>query len=103
MLVYVSFPYRGDWSIREAKKTLMQMQLRDKDNCFISPLTAFSHLFNVCIPFDLEIALRTDLLMACDKLIVAEGFSDDITNAEIEYAQAIGMEIEYAENRRKYR
>ena len=95
MLIYVAHEYGGKGSnIRKASKITHDLQVKDIDNCYICPLLNFSYLKYNEIGYDAEMELCIDLLSQCDKLIVASKASKGVRR-EIEFAELVGMEIEY--------
>lgn len=93
MIIYVAHRYGGDpKNIERAKKITHDLQVSDLENCYICPLTAFSHLEYGEIGFDEEMAICLDLLSVCDMLIVASEESRGV-KMEIEFASLIGMEV----------
>lgn len=93
MIIYVAHRYGGDpKNIERAKKITHDLQVSDLENCYICPLTAFSHLEYGEIGFDEEMAICIDLLSVCDMLIVASEESRGVKK-EIEFASLIGMEV----------
>ena len=67
-----------------------------KEDCFVCPLMAFSHLKYGEIGFDEEMEMCIDLLSACDKLLVTSPISKGV-QMEIEYAELFGLEVEFLE------
>lgn len=103
MRVYVAHAYGGDpENIEKAKKITHDLQVNDLENCYICPLTAFSHLEYKEIGYEEEMALCFDLLQICDKLIVASELSMGV-RMEIDLAKKLlngdgePMEVEYLE------
>lgn len=103
MVVYVSHKFGGDpENLEKAKKITHDLQVNDLENCYICPLTAFSHLGYNEIGYEEEIALCLDLLQICDKLIVASEVSKGV-QIEIDLARKLlnadgePMEVEYLE------
>ena len=93
MMYYVSHQYGGNVeNIEKAKKITHDLQVADPDNCYICPLTAFSHLKYGEIGYDEEIELCLDLLSLCDTLIVASDVSQGVQK-EIDFARMVGMEV----------
>lgn len=90
MLIYVT-----DNNIERSKKVAHDLQLKDLENCYVAPALTFSHLNGYEIAYTSEMDLRLDLLSICDKLIVASDFIDDDINKEIEFAELVGMEVDY--------
>ena len=73
--------------------------MADLENTYICPLVAFSHLEYGEIGYDNEMENCIDLLSVADKLIVASDFLDSIgVQKEIDFANLVGMEVEYLEN-----
>lgn len=104
MRVYVAHAYGGNpENIKKAKKITHDLQVKDLENCYICPLTAFSHLGYNEIGYEEEIALCLDLLQICDKLIVASEVSKGV-QIEIDLAKKLKnadgepMEVVYLEH-----
>ena len=102
MLLYISHKYGGDpANIDRAKKITHDLQVNDPENCYICPLTAFSHLEYNEMGYDEEMALCIDLLSVADVLIVASEPSKGVQK-EIDFARLVGMEVvDLAEKYRK--
>lgn len=95
MMYYVSHRYQGKpENMERAKQITHDLQVADPDNCYICPLTAFSHLQYGEMGYDAEMGLCLDLLSVCDKLIVASTPSEGVRR-EIEFARMVNMEVEY--------
>ena len=95
MMIYISHCYQGNAdNMERAKQITHDLQVADPDNCYICPLTAFSHLQYGEMGYDAEMELCFDLLSVCDKLIVASIPSEGVRR-EIEFARMVGMEVEY--------
>ena len=93
MLLYISHKYGGDpANIDRAKKITHDLQVNDTENCYICPLTAFSHLGYNEIGYDEEMALCIDLLSVSDVLIIASDISNGVQK-EIDFARLVGMEV----------
>ena len=93
MLLYISHKYGGDpANIDRAKKITHDLQVNDPENCYICPLTAFSHLEYNEMGYDEEMALCIDLLSVSDVLIVASDVSNGVQK-EIDFARMVGMEV----------
>lgn len=93
MLVYVAHRYGGDpANMERAKKITHDLQVNDPENCYICPLTAFSHLGYNEIGYDEEMALCIDLLSVSDILIIASDISNGVQK-EIDFARMVGMEV----------
>lgn len=98
MTVYVAHRYGGDINnLERAKKITHDLQVKDLGNCYICPLVAFSHLRYNEIGYEEEMQLCEDLLVLCDKLIVASDLSEGVER-EITLAEKCNMEIEYLED-----
>ena len=98
MTIYVSHAYGGKIeNLERAKKITHDLQVNDLENSYICPLLAFSHLGYNEVGYEEEIALCEDLLVLCDKLIVASDLSDGVER-EIDLAEKCDMEIEYLED-----
>lgn len=102
MIFYVAHCYGGDENnIEKAKKITHDLQIKDLANCYICPLMTFSHLDYGEIGYDNEMELCLDLLSQCDKLIVASDISKGVSK-EIDFANLIGMEVEWLEDTEKH-
>ena len=101
-MIYVSHRFGGDpANMERAKKITHDLQVDDPENCYICPLTAFSHLGYNEIGYDEEMALCIDLLSVSDVLIVASDISEGVQK-EIDFARLVGMEVvDLAEKYRK--
>lgn len=96
--IYVSHAYGGKIeNLERARKITHDLQVNDLENCYICPLLAFSYLGYNEIGYEEEMALCEDLLVLCDKLIVASDLSDGVER-EIDLAEKCDMEIEYLED-----
>ena len=98
MTIYVSHCYGGNTeNLERAKKITHDLQVNDVENCYICPLLAFSHLGYNEMGYEEEMQLCEDLLVLCDKLIVASDLSEGVER-EIDLAEKCNMEIEYLED-----
>lgn len=96
--IYVSHAYGGKIeNLERAKRITHDLQVKDLGNCYICPLSAFSHLGYNEIGYEEEMQLCEDLLTICDKLIVASDLSEGVER-EITLAEKCNMEIEYLED-----
>ena len=96
--IYVSHIFQGKAeNLERAKKITHDLQIKDTENCYICPLLAFSHLGYNEIGYEEEMALCEDLLILCDKLIVASELSEGVER-EISLGEKCNMEIEYLED-----
>ena len=96
--IYVSHAYGGKIeNLERARKITHDLQVNDLENCYICPLLAFSHLDYGEIGYEEEMQLCEDLLVLCDKLIVASDLSEGVER-EIDLAEKCNMEIEYLED-----
>jgi hypothetical protein len=102
--IYVAHCYGGKQeNIERAKKITHDLQVSDLENCYICPLTAFSHLGYKEIGYDNEMALCFDLLQVCDVLMVAsevsEGVKREIALAKkLKNADGEPMEVVFLEH-----
>ena len=98
MIIYVSHIYQGkNENIERAKKIIHDLQVADLENTYICPLLALSHLQYGELGYDEEMDLCIDLLSIADKLIVASDLSKGVCK-EIDFANLVGMEVEYLED-----
>lgn len=96
-IYYVAHRYGGDIkNLERAKKITHDLQVADLQNTYICPLLALSHLQYGEIGFNEEMELCIDLLSECECLIVASDISKGVAK-EIEFANLVGMEVEYLE------
>lgn len=96
-IFYVGHCYGGkSENLERAKKITHDLQVNDLENTYICPLIAFSHLQYDEIGYDNELEACIDLLSVCDKLIVASDISKGVAR-EIDFANLVGMEVEYLE------
>lgn len=99
MIIYVSHCYQGKpENIERAKRITHDLQIKDTENCYICPLVAFSHLTYNEIGYEEEMELCIDLLSVADKLIVASETISQGVEKEIDFANRVGMEVEYFED-----
>ena len=95
MMYYISHKFGGKpENLKRAKRITNDLQIKDTENCYICPLLAFSYLGYNEIGYEEEMALCEDLLILCDKLIVASDVSEGVKR-EIDLAEKCKMEIEY--------
>ena len=95
MICYVAHAYSNNkTNIEKAKKITHDLQVKDLANCYICPLSTFSHLEYGELGYDDEMELCLDLLTCADRLIVASEISKGV-QMEIDFAKLVGMEIEY--------
>ena len=92
-MIYVSHKFGGvPANMERAKKITHDLQVDDPENCYICPLTAFSHLRYNEMGYYEEMALCIDLLSVSDVLIIASDISDGVQK-EIDFAKMVGMEV----------
>lgn len=92
-MCYVAHKYEGEPNnLRRAKRIVHDLQVDNKNDCFICPLLAFSHLKYGELGYDAEMELCLDLLSVCDTLIVASDMSEGV-QMEVDFANLIGMEV----------
>ena len=104
MIIYVSHKFGNKpENLERAKKITHDLQVKDPENCYICPLLVFSHLEYNEIGYEQEMALCEDLLVSCDKLIVASDLSEGVER-EITLAEKLlnhngePMEVEWLED-----
>jgi hypothetical protein len=99
MIVYVAHEFGGKQeNIERAKKITHDLQIKDIKNCYICPLLALSHLDYGEVGYDEEMETCIDLLSVCDKLIVASENISKGVEREIDFANLVGMEVEFLED-----
>ena len=97
-IFYVAHEFGGKpENIEKAKKITHDLQINDLNNTYICPLLTFSHLNYGEVGYDEEMELCLDLLSTTDKLIVASDLSNGVCR-EIDFANLVGMEVEYLED-----
>ena len=98
-LYYVAHKYGANpENLEQAKKITHDLQVNDLENTYICPLLTFSHLQYGEIGYDEEMELCIDLLSECQRLIVASDFLNSKgVQKEIDFANLVGMEVEYLE------
>ena len=95
MYIYVAHQYGGKPENYEAaKKVTHDLQIADKENTYLCPLMAFSHIAYNEVGYDDEMELCFDLLCLCDKLLVVGNISEGVSR-EIELAERLHLEVEY--------
>ena len=95
IIIYVSHIYQGKpENLERAKKITHDLQVADLENTYICPLLALSNLEYGEIGYEEEMQLCEDLLVLCDKLVVASDLSSGVER-EIDLAEKCNMEIEY--------
>ena len=98
MMYYVAHAHGGKpENMERAKKITHDLQVNDLENTYICPLMLFSHLRYGEVGYDAEMELCLDILSNCDKLIVASDITKGVAK-EIDFANLIGMEVEYLED-----
>ena len=98
MMYYVAHAHGGNpENIERARKITHDLQINDLENTYICPLMLFSHLRYGEVGYDAEMELCLDILSNCDKLIVASDITKGVAK-EIDFANLVGMEVEYLEN-----
>ena len=96
-MIYVAHEYGGKaGNVEKAKKITHDLQIKDLENCYFCPLTAFSYLGYKEIGYAQEMALCLDVLSLCDILLVASPISNGVQE-EIDFAKMVGMEVKYLE------
>ena len=98
MLIYIAHKHGGNpENMERARQITHDLQVNDLENSYICPLLLFSHLRYGEIGYDAEMELCLDILQSCDKMIVASDLSKGVCK-EIDFANLVGMEVEYLEN-----
>ena len=102
IIIYVAHKYGANpENFERAKKITHDLQVADLENSYICPLLTFSHFQYGEIGYDAEMENCLDLLSVADKLIVASDLSKGVCR-EIDFANLVGMEVEYLENTERY-
>lgn len=97
MIFYIAHKHQGKpENMERASQIAHDLQVADLENTYICPLTLFSYLRYGEIGYDAEMELCLDILSNCDKLIVASEITAGVKR-EIEFAELVGMEVEYLE------
>lgn len=97
-IFYVAHAHGGKLeNIERARKITHDLQVNDLENTYICPLMLFSHLRYGEVGYDAEMELCLDILSNCDKLIVASDITKGVSK-EIDFANLVGMEVEYLED-----
>lgn len=97
MLIYIAHKYGNKpENMERAKKITHDLQVNDLENTYICPLLTFSHLQYGEIGYDAEMELCIDVLSECEKLVIASDLSKGVAR-EIDFANLVGMEVEYLE------
>lgn len=93
MLIYVSHAYDNlAVNIRKAKRITDELQRKDFPNHYYCPLTAIACLTDKDVSDDDKTALKLDMLMVCDSLLIASEITEDMKD-EIDFANAVHMEV----------
>ena len=85
-------------NVQRAAKITHELQINNLSDVFICPLLAFSHLGYNEIGYEEEMALCVDILSVSDVLIVASEPSKGVQK-EIDFAEMVGMEVVYLEEK----
>ena len=97
MLIYCAHAYGGNsLNVGRASEIIRQLQIHDPDNCYVSPIHAFSFLNYGDLSYDDEMELCYDLMSMCDRMLVLSEISEGVRR-EIELANRWGMEVSYHE------
>lgn len=93
MMIYVSHKYDNlQTNIGKAKRITNGLQTRDFSNHYYCPLAAISCLADKNVSEDNKTALKLDMLMVCDILLIVSEVTDDMKD-EIDFAKAVHMEV----------
>lgn len=94
MIVYVTYPCdRDDDELEEAKRIIRHLQVKNLENCYISPLTALSYLRKMDISHNYFISLCIDILSCCDAMIVTGDDISERMQKELDFARLVKMEV----------
>ena len=96
MIYFVAHKHLKDSAnVKRAAKITRELQFDDPENCYICPLVMFSQLrYNAELSQKQQMDLRLDILSVCDVLLVCSDISKEV-QAEIDFAESIGLEVEY--------
>ena len=95
MLIYCSHEYGGKVeNFERVEKIVHDLQIKDPENTYISPLHAFSFLKYGDLGFEEEMELCLDLLTVCDELLVCSKISEGVS-MEIDLAIKCKMPVRY--------
>ena len=95
--IYIAHKYQGDKkNIEKVGKIAKKLQIEHPENSYFSPLHNFSFLDYDDISYEQMLEICIDWLSECDRLIVASDISKGVQK-EIEFANLVGMEVEYLE------
>lgn len=96
-IIFVGHRFEGKAEdIARAMKITRELQISDVDNCYICPSIALMHLRKGEIDSHAEMELKKDLLMLCDKMIVASSVTPELQE-QIELAKRCHLEVKYLE------
>lgn len=97
MYIYVAHEYNGNAEVLErAKKITHDLQIFDRENTYLCPLTAYSHIGYDEYTNEEWVEMHKDLICICDKVLVASEIGESIKQ-ELDFADKIHMEVDYLE------
>ena len=100
--IYIAHKYQGDKkNIEKVGEIARKLQIEHPENSYFSPLHNFSFLDYEDIDYEQMLEICLDWLNECDRLIVASDLSKGVCK-EIDFANLVGMEVEYLEDTEKY-
>ena len=91
MTVFIAFDHVGNY-INRCRSICLDLQRKNPKDCYIPSALCFDHvhcdLFSPQEAFDIE----CDLLMLCDKMIVASEISP-LMRKQIDFCKKVGIEV----------
>lgn len=100
--VYVAHKYEGNrGNIEKLGVILKKLQKEHPENSYFSPLHNFSYLEYDDMSYEEIIECCKDWLNESDKLLVVGDLSRGV-EIEIDFANLVGMEVEYLEDTEQY-
>ena len=96
--IYIAHKYQGDKkNIEKVGELAKKLQIEHPENSYFYTLNNFSFLDYDDINYEKMLEICLDWHSECDRLIVAIYISKDVAR-EIDFANRVGMEVEYLEN-----
>lgn len=97
MVVYVSHKInKNPKTLARAKKIVSRLEFKYPLDSFYCPEIALYHLIEKDVDADFLLEKQKDFMDLCDKMIVIGNLCNNIKR-ELDYADLIGMEVEWFE------